>query len=99
MLKPAQDSVHSPRPAPVSKTRVLCDEAAMNTRLLAGTILLIAFALPSASRAETFPYDHMHMSVPDPAKAVEWYIANLGAKHGDAADRVVFGRTIFAFAK
>src|SRR5262249_2522268 len=45
------------------------------------------------------PYDHMHLAVPDQAKAVEWYVANLGAKHGDAADRVLFGHTIFAFYK
>jgi catechol 2,3-dioxygenase-like lactoylglutathione lyase family enzyme len=74
-------------------------EVAMKTRLLAGTLLLLTFALPIGLRTETFPYDHMHLAVPDPAKAVEWYIANLGAKHGQGDDRVVFGRTIFAFTK
>jgi catechol 2,3-dioxygenase-like lactoylglutathione lyase family enzyme len=71
----------------------------MKKRLLAGTMLLLTLALPKALRTETFPYDHMHLAVPDPAKAVEWYITNLGAKHGEGADRVVFGRTIFAFLK
>jgi lactoylglutathione lyase len=71
----------------------------MKKRLLAATMLLLTFALPKALRTETFPYDHVHLAVPDPAKAVDWYIANLGAKHGEGADRVVFGRTIFAFIK
>jgi lactoylglutathione lyase len=61
--------------------------------------LLLTFALPIGLRTETFPYDHVHMNAPDPAKAVEWYIANLGAKHGQGDDRVVIGRTIFAFMK
>ena len=41
----------------------------------------------------------MHFNAADPAAAVAWYAANLGAKHGAAPDRVVIGRTIFAFAK
>ena len=71
----------------------------MKKRLLAASMFLLALALPKAVKAQTFPYDHMHMAVPDPAKAVEWYITNLGAKRGLGEDRVVFGRTIFAFAK
>jgi catechol 2,3-dioxygenase-like lactoylglutathione lyase family enzyme len=71
----------------------------MTRRLLTGTLLLLTLALPTGLRAETYPYDHMHMAVPDPAKAVEWYVTNLGAGRGDGADRVVFGRTIFAFLK
>ena len=54
----------------------------MKKRLLAASMLLLTLALPKAVRTETFPYDHMHLAVPDPAKAVEWYITNLGAKHG-----------------
>jgi catechol 2,3-dioxygenase-like lactoylglutathione lyase family enzyme len=41
----------------------------------------------------------MHLNAADPATAVAWYVKNLGAKNGAAPDRVVFGRTIFAFAK
>jgi catechol 2,3-dioxygenase-like lactoylglutathione lyase family enzyme len=50
-------------------------------------------------RAETLPYDHMHFNAADPAAAVAWYAANLGAHVGAGPDRVVSGRTIFAFAK
>lgn len=51
------------------------------------------------AEAQTFPYDHVHLAAPDPAKAVAWYMEHLGAKRGDSPDRVVIGRTIFAFAK
>jgi catechol 2,3-dioxygenase-like lactoylglutathione lyase family enzyme len=72
---------------------------AMLKRLLACAAWILAIGIASALQAETFPYDHMHLAAPDPAKAVAWYMANLGAKHGDQDDRVVFGRTIFAFRK
>ena len=71
----------------------------MKARLPACVALLLTFAAPIALRTETFPYDHMHLAAPDQAKAVEWYVANLGARRGDANDRVVFGHTIFAFIK
>jgi catechol 2,3-dioxygenase-like lactoylglutathione lyase family enzyme len=59
----------------------------------------LAFAAIVGLRAQTFPYDHMHFNAPDPPTAVAWYAANLGAKLGAGPDRVVIGRTIFAFAK
>src|SRR5437016_14441016 len=71
----------------------------MKPQLLAYSLFLLAFAASAGLRADTFPYDHVHLAAPDQAKAVEWYVTNLGAKHGDAPDRVVFGRTIFAFLK
>ena len=49
------------------------------------------------SRAGAQTYDHVHLAAPDPAKAVEWYRAHLGAQAGDLPDRVQFGKTIFAF--
>jgi catechol 2,3-dioxygenase-like lactoylglutathione lyase family enzyme len=71
----------------------------MKRLVLACPALLLAFAAPIGLRAQTFPYDHVHLAAPDPAKAVEWYVTNLGARRGDSADRVVIGRTIFAFVK
>jgi lactoylglutathione lyase len=71
----------------------------MPRRLLACTLLLLASAAIIGLRAETFPYDHMHFNASDPPTAVAWYLAHLGAKPGAAPDRVVIGRTIFAFAK
>ena len=58
------------------------------------TLLLLTLIAASAG-AQT--YDHVHLSAPEPAKAVEWYRAHLGAQPGDLPDRVQFGRTIFAF--
>ncbi len=66
-------------------------------RLAIGCAVL-SLATP-ARAAETFPYDHLHLLTPDPPKAIAWYIANLGARPGDSPDRVVIGRTIFAFIK
>jgi catechol 2,3-dioxygenase-like lactoylglutathione lyase family enzyme len=71
----------------------------MRPRLLACIILLLVLAAFVGLQADTFPYDHMHYGVPDPEKAVDWYLTRLGAQRGAAPDRVVFGRTIFAFAK
>jgi len=71
----------------------------MLRRVLACTLVILGSAAIIGLGAETFPYDHMHLNAADPAIAVAWYRTNLGAKNGAAADRVVFGRTIFAFAK
>src|SRR5829696_1559069 len=71
----------------------------MRSRQLAFTLLLLICAAAIGLRAQTSPYDHMHFNAPDPAAAVAWYAANLGAKLGAGPDRVVLGRTIFAFAK
>jgi catechol 2,3-dioxygenase-like lactoylglutathione lyase family enzyme len=71
----------------------------MNQQVFAFTLLLLAAAAASALRAETFPYDHMHFDATDPAAAVAWYAKNIPAKLGSGPDRVVIGRTIFAFAK
>ena len=52
-----------------------------------------------AARAGAQTYDHVHLAAAEPAKAVEWYRAHLGAQPGDLPDRVQFGRTIFAFTQ
>src|SRR4051812_26907483 len=69
------------------------------TRRVFATLLLLASAPIAGLRAQTLPYDHMHFNAPDPAAAATWYLTNLGAKRGSLTDRVVIGRTIFAFAK
>lgn len=61
-------------------------------------ILFVLASLVSV-RAQTPRYDHVHLAAADPAKAVEWYVKNLGARPGDMPDRVLIGRTIFAFTK
>jgi len=71
----------------------------MLKRFLAFTLALLASAAIVGLRAETLPYDHMHFNAPDPAAAATWYLTNFGAKRGSLTDRVLMGRTIFAFAK
>ncbi len=63
---------------------------------LPGAFLFVTLIAASAG-AQT--YDHVHLAAPEPAKAVEWYRAHLGAQAGDLPDRVQFGRTIFAFTQ
>jgi catechol 2,3-dioxygenase-like lactoylglutathione lyase family enzyme len=65
--------------------------------ILFGTVLLLGSA--TLARAQAHRYDHVHLAAPDQAKATEWYIKNLGARPGDMPDRVLIGRTIFAFNK
>jgi catechol 2,3-dioxygenase-like lactoylglutathione lyase family enzyme len=61
--------------------------------------VLVFLASLVSVHAQTPRYDHVHLAAADPAKAVEWYVKNLGARPGDAPDRVLIGRTIFAFIK
>jgi lactoylglutathione lyase len=49
--------------------------------------------------AQTLPYDHVHLAVPDPVKAAEWYGKHLDGKPGLTNDRVVYGTVIVAFMK
>jgi catechol 2,3-dioxygenase-like lactoylglutathione lyase family enzyme len=68
-------------------------------RAVVSFVLFLAVVVTAGAQAQTHRYDHVHLAAADPAKAVEWYIKNLGAVHGDAPDRVLIGRTIFAFIK
>ena len=48
----------------------------------------------------TLPYDHVHVNVPDPAAAANWYEANFSGKRiTEAPDRLMFGSTRFMFLK
>jgi len=56
------------------------------------------FAGPGA--AQTFPYDHIHVNVPDPAAAATWYEKYFGGRRiTEAPDRMMFGSTRFMFLK
>ena len=48
--------------------------------------------------AQTFPYDHIHVNVPDPAAAASWYEKYFGGRRiTEAPDRLMFGSTRFLF--
>jgi catechol 2,3-dioxygenase-like lactoylglutathione lyase family enzyme len=53
-----------------------------------------------AAGAETFPFDHIHLGVPDPAEAAKWYEKNFDARrHPEGPDRLMFGSARFVFVK
>src|SRR5437899_2342233 len=60
----------------------------------------LAGLAPAAN--ETLTYDHVHLGVPDPAKAVEWYAKYMGGQPGPAGEpneRLLFGKIRFIFLK
>jgi catechol 2,3-dioxygenase-like lactoylglutathione lyase family enzyme len=61
----------------------------------------IALLASGTARAQsTFPYDHVHVNVPDPAAAANWYEKNFGGRRiTEAPDRLMFGSTRFMFLK
>jgi catechol 2,3-dioxygenase-like lactoylglutathione lyase family enzyme len=71
-------------------------------RLSVTTIMLAAlFCVPAAAQAPILPLvDHIHLGVPDQAKAVEWYQKNLGGTPmNEAPDRLMFGDTRLIFLR
>jgi catechol 2,3-dioxygenase-like lactoylglutathione lyase family enzyme len=61
---------------------------------------VLCATLGARAQAPTLPYDHVHLNVPDQAKAVEWYQKNFGGTPTtEAADRLMFGSTRLNFLK
>src|SRR5271167_1536553 len=57
-------------------------------------------AFTGSGAAQTFPYDHIHINVPDPAAAANWYEKYFGARRTtEGPDRLMFGGTRFLFIK
>jgi predicted enzyme related to lactoylglutathione lyase len=57
-------------------------------------------AFAGAAAAQTFPYDHIHLNMPDPAAAANWYEKNFGGRRiTEAPDRLMFGSTRVMFLK
>jgi catechol 2,3-dioxygenase-like lactoylglutathione lyase family enzyme len=62
--------------------------------------LVLCAALGAGAQTPTLPYDHIHLNVPDQAKAVEWYQKNFGGKPtAEAPERLMFGSTRLIFLK
>ncbi|HEV2984109.1 MAG TPA: VOC family protein [Vicinamibacterales bacterium] len=65
--------------------------------------LVLCAALGTAAQTPalaSLPYDHIHLNVPDQAKAVEWYQKNFGGKPTtEAAERLMFGSTRLIFLR
>jgi catechol 2,3-dioxygenase-like lactoylglutathione lyase family enzyme len=61
----------------------------------------VGFALgtfANSGAAQTFPYDHIHANVPDPAAAANWYEKYFGGRRiTEAPNRLMFGSTRLMF--
>jgi catechol 2,3-dioxygenase-like lactoylglutathione lyase family enzyme len=67
--------------------------------VLAATLFNLGTAAAQAP-TPTHPYDHIHLNVPDPAAAANWYEKNFGGTRiTEAPDRLMYGSTRFMFLK
>ena len=63
-------------------------------------VTLAAVTGVASAQTPTFPYDHIHLNVPDPAAAANWYEKYFGGRRiKEAPDRLMFGSTRFMFLK
>lgn len=70
---------------------------------LAGIAALVALIGPAGTalaQTETLKFDHVHLTVPDPPQAAEWYRKNIGGEPVEKmSDRLRFGPTAIIFSK
>jgi len=67
--------------------------------VLAGAILGLMTSVAGA-QTPTLPYDHIHLNVPVPADAANWYEKYFGGTRiTEAPDRLMFGSTRFMFLR
>jgi predicted enzyme related to lactoylglutathione lyase len=70
----------------------------MRQFLLSGALTFLALTRVSSAAPDTFPYDHIHLNVPDPASAANWYEKYFGARRlTEGPNRLMFGTTRFLF--
>ena len=61
-------------------------------RVLLVPVALALHAGSPSAQTPTYPYDHIHLNVPDTAAASAWYEKNLGGTRiTEAPDRIMFG--------
>lgn len=64
------------------------------------TVLGLAMSASAFAQTQTFPYDHIHLLVPDTAAAANWYEKNFGGRRiTEAPDRLMYGSTRFMFIR
>jgi lactoylglutathione lyase len=78
-------------------------EVVMRSFAASALTALAAIALSAgvaAAQTETLLYDHVHMSVPDPQAAAQWYHDHIGGELVDGRDdRLLFGTTRIMFLR
>jgi len=64
-------------------------------------LALVILSVPSAAQTRTtLLYDHVHMAVPDPEAAAQWYHDHIGGEWVDGrTDRLLFGTTRIMFLR
>jgi catechol 2,3-dioxygenase-like lactoylglutathione lyase family enzyme len=63
----------------------------MKIRLLLSIAIAVLLGIAGGAQApSTVPYDHIHLSAPDPEKAYAWYVANLNGLDGENPGRMIF---------
>ena len=61
---------------------------------------LIASGPAAAAQSETLFYDHVHLAVPNPPEASQWYIDHIGGEPVDGRDdRMLIGTMRFIFQR
>lgn len=69
-------------------------------RVLGCSVLCVAFGLVTLdSHAQTFPYDHLHLTADDPDAAVKWYVEHLDGEEIGEAGRLEVGGVLVIFFK
>src|SRR5580704_10754887 len=73
----------------------------MRRLIISSALLCLGLGpLGASATAQTFPYDHVHLNVPDPAAAANWYEKYFGGRRiTEAPDRQMYGSTRFLFIK
>ena len=73
---------------------------AIRSSLIAVALIGLSGGRPMA-QTQTFPYDHVHLNVPDPAVASAWYEKNIpgGRRITEAPDRIMYGSTRLMFLR
>jgi len=65
---------------------------------LRGAAAVAVWAAPASAQTKTLMYDHVHMAVPDPQAAAQWYHDHIGGEWVDGRDdRLIFGQTRIMF--
>ena len=68
--------------------------------IVLSAVVVGASAPLARAQTKTYPYDHIHLNVPDTAAAANWYEKNFGGKRiTEAPDRLMFGSTRFMFLR
>ncbi len=63
----------------------------MRNRLIASGLFALLLGVSGAAQAPRIvPYDHIHLHVPDPDKAADWYVRNLDGQPGENRGWIMF---------